>query len=99
LVREQVRVAITRQPDLEFRLRKIVGNVGVIASLLNISGGFVRSMERVNDGANYGPTVLTMALGGSFQIMAQAQIAVDEWMQLFIEQRAPAVHQEAATYL
>jgi hypothetical protein len=91
--------AITRQPDLEFRLRKIVGNVGVIASLLNISGGFVRSMERLNDGENYGPTVLTMALGGSFQILAQAQIAVDEWMQLFIEQRAPAVHQEAATYL
>jgi hypothetical protein len=91
--------AITRQPDLEFRLRKIAGNVDLIASLLNIAGGFIRSMERLNDGEKYKPAVLTMALGGPFQIMAQAQIAVDEWMQLFIEQRAPAVHQEAATYL
>jgi hypothetical protein len=91
--------AITRQPDLEFRLRKIVGNVSVIVSLLNIAGGFIRSMERLNDGEKYKPPVLTMALGGSFQIMAQAQIAVDEWMQLFIDRRAPAVHQEAATYL
>jgi hypothetical protein len=91
--------AITRQPDLEFRLRKIAGNVGVVVSLLNIAGGFIRSMERLNDGEKYKPRVLTMALGGPFQIMAQAQIAVDEWMQLFIEQRAPAVHQEAATYL
>jgi hypothetical protein len=91
--------AITRQPDLEFRLRKIVGNVSVIVSVLNIAGGFIRSMERLNDGEKYRPAVLTMALGGSFQIMAQAQIAVDEWMQLFIDQRAPAVHQEAATYL
>jgi hypothetical protein len=91
--------AITRQPDLEFRLRKIVGNVDLIASLLNIVGGFMRSMERLNDGKKYKPAVLTMALGGPFQVMAQAQIAVDEWMQLFIEQRAPAVHQEAATYL
>ncbi len=90
---------ITRQPDLEFRLRKIVGNVGVIVSLLNIAGGFIRSMEQLNDGEKYKPRVLTMALGGPFQIMAQAQIAVDEWMQLFIEQRAPAVYQEAATYL
>jgi hypothetical protein len=56
-------------------------------------------MERLNDGEKYKPPVLTMALGGSFQIMAQAQIAVDEWMQLFIDRRAPAVHQEAATYL
>jgi hypothetical protein len=31
--------------------------------------------------------------------MLQAQTAVDTWMRLFIEQRAPAVHQEAATYL
>jgi hypothetical protein len=91
--------AITKQPDLEFRLRKIVGNVGVIVSLLNIAGGFIRSMERLNDGEKYKPPVLTMALGGPFQTMVQAQIAVDEWMQLFIEQRAPAVHQEAATYL
>jgi hypothetical protein len=91
--------AITRQPDLEFRLRKIVGNVGVIVSLLNVAGGFIRSMERLNDGEKYKPPVLTMALGGPFQVMAQAQIAVEEWMQLFIDQRAPAVHQEAATYL
>jgi hypothetical protein len=91
--------AITWQPDLEFRLRKIVGNVGLIASLLNIVGGFIRSMERLNDGEKYKPPVLTMALGGPFQIMAQAQIAVDEWMQLFIEQRAPAVRQEASTFL
>jgi hypothetical protein len=91
--------AITRQPDLEFRLRKIVGNVGVIVSLLNVAGGFIRSMERLNDSEKYKPPILTMALGGPFQIMAQAQIAVEEWMQLFIDQRAPAVHQEAATYL
>jgi hypothetical protein len=91
--------AITSQPDLEFRLRKIVGNVRLIASLLNIVGGFIRSMERLNDGEKYKPAVLKMALGGSFQIMVQAQTAVDEWMHLFIEQRAPAVHQEAATYL
>jgi hypothetical protein len=56
-------------------------------------------MERLNDGEKYRPAVLAMALGGPFQIMAQAQIAVEEWMQLFIEQRAPAVHQEAATFL
>jgi hypothetical protein len=91
--------AITRQPDLEFRLRKIVGNVGIIAGLLNIAGGFLRSMERLNDGEKYKPAVLKMALGGPFQIMVQAQIAVDEWMQLFIEQRAPAVHREATLYL
>jgi hypothetical protein len=66
--------ALTRQPDLEFRLRKIVGNVGVIVSLLNMVGGFIRSMERLNDGEKYKPPVLTMALGGPFQIMAQAQI-------------------------
>jgi len=92
-------VAITRQPDLEFRLRKIVGNIGVIVSLLNMAGGFIRSMERLNDGEKYKPPVLTMALGGPFQIMVQAQLAVDKWMQLFIEQRAPAVYQEAVTYL
>jgi hypothetical protein len=91
--------AITKQPDLEFRLRKVVGNVGLIANLLNVAGGFMRSMERLNDGEKYKPSVLAMALGGPFQIMAQAQIAVEEWMQLFIEQRAPAVHHEAATYL
>jgi hypothetical protein len=56
-------------------------------------------MERLNDGEQYKPAVLTMALGGPFQKMTQSQIAADEWMQLFIEQRAPAVHQEAATYL
>jgi len=33
------------------------------------------------------------------QIMVQAQSAVDMWMQLFIEYRAPAVHQEASTFL
>ncbi len=91
--------AVTQQPDLEFRLRKIVGNLGVIASLLNIVGGFLRSMERLNDGERYKPPVLTMALGGPFQMMVEAQRAVDEWLQLFVEQRAPAVHQEAATYL
>jgi hypothetical protein len=91
--------AITKQPDLEFRLRKIVGNIGLIANLLNVVGGFVRSMERLNDGEKYKAPVLAMALGGPFQIMAQAQLAVEEWMQLFIEQRAPAVHQEAVTYL
>lgn len=90
---------IISQPDLEIRLRRIVGNVGVIASLLNVVGGFIRSMERLNDGEKYKPAVLTMALGGPFQIMAQSQIVVDEWMHLFIEQRAPEVHQEAATYL
>ncbi|MEA2919115.1 MAG: hypothetical protein QOJ15_11196 [Bradyrhizobium sp.] len=56
-------------------------------------------MERLNDGETYPPAVLEMALRGPFQIMVQAQIAVDEWMQLFIEQRAPAVYQEAVTYL
>ncbi len=90
---------VTRQPDLEFRLRKIVGNVSVIAYLLNIVGGFVRSLERLNDGEKYKPAVIEMALGGPFQIMSQAQMAVDEWMQLFIEQRAPAVRQEAAAFL
>ena len=91
--------AIKKQPDLEFRLRKIVGNVGLIAGLLNVAGGFIRSMERLNDGETYQPAVLEMALRGPFQIMVQAQTTVDTWMQLFIEQRAPAVHQEAATYL
>ena len=91
--------AIKKQPDLEFRLRKIVGNVGLIAGLLNVAGGFIRSMERLNDGETYQPAVIEMALRGPFQIMVQAQTAVDTWMQLFIEQRAPAVHQEAATYL
>jgi hypothetical protein len=91
--------AIKKQPDLEFRLRKIVGNVGLIAGLLNVTGGFMRSMERLNDGETYQPAVLEMALRGPFQIMVQAQTAVDMWMQLFIEQRAPAVHQEAATYV
>jgi hypothetical protein len=56
-------------------------------------------MERLNDGETYQPAVLEMALRGPFQIMVQAQTTVDTWMQLFIEQRAPAVHQEAATYL
>jgi hypothetical protein len=91
--------AIKKQPDLEFRLRKIVGNVALVAGLLNVAGGFIRSMERLNDGETYPPAVLEMALRGPFQIMVQAQIAVDEWMQLFIEQRAPAVYQEAVTYL
>jgi hypothetical protein len=91
--------AIKKQPDMEFRLRKIVGNVGLIAGLLNVAGGFIRSMERLNDGETYPPAVLEMALRGPFQIMVQAQTTVDTWMQLFIEQRAPAVRQEAATYL
>lgn len=91
--------AVTRQPDLEFRPRKIVGNFGLIASLLNKAGGFIRSMERLNDGEKYKPPGLTMALSSPFQIMVQAQIALDEWMQLFIEQRAPAAHQEAAAFL
>jgi hypothetical protein len=91
--------AIKKQPDLEFRLRKIVGNVGLIAGLLNVAGGFIRSMERLNDGETYQPAVLEMALRGPFQIMVQAQTAVDTWMQLFIEQRAPAVRQEASTFL
>jgi hypothetical protein len=91
--------AIKKQPDLEFRLRKIVGNVGLIAGLLNVAGGFIRSMERLNDGETYQPAVLEMALRGPFQIMVQAQMAVETWMHLFIEQRAPAVHQEAATFL
>jgi hypothetical protein len=91
--------AIARQVDLEFRLRRIVGNVGLIANLLNIIGGFMRSMERLNDGEEYKAPVLTMALGGPFQIMVQAQVALDEWMQLFIEQRAPAASREAAAFL
>jgi hypothetical protein len=91
--------AIKKQPDLEFRLRKIVGNVGLIAGLLNVAGGFIRSMERLNDGETYQPAVLEMALRGPFQIMVQAQSAVDTWMQLFVECRAPAVQQEASTFL
>jgi uncharacterized membrane-anchored protein YhcB (DUF1043 family) len=90
---------IISQPDLEFRLRRIVGNVSLIAGLLNIVGGFIRSMERLNDGETYKSAVLEMALGSPFQIMVQAQIAVDIWMQLFIEDRAPAVHREVATFL
>jgi hypothetical protein len=90
---------IISQPDLEFRLRRIVGNVRLIAGLLNIVGGFIRSMERVNDGEPYKSAVLEMALDSPFQIMVQAQIAVDSWMQRFIEDRAPAVHREAAIYL
>jgi hypothetical protein len=56
-------------------------------------------MERLNDGETYKSAVLEMALGSPFQIMVQAQIAVDSWMQLFIEDRAPAAHREAATFL
>jgi hypothetical protein len=91
--------AITRQPDLEFRLRKIVGNVGLIADLLNIISGYIRSMERLSDGEMYKPAILEMALGVPFKGMVQAQAAVDKWMQLFVEQRGPAVHNEAAIYL
>jgi hypothetical protein len=91
--------AIARQADLEFRLRRIVGNVGLIANLLNVVGGFIRIMERLNDGEKYKAPVLAMALGSPFQTMLQAQTALDEWMQLFIEQRAPAAHQEAAAFL
>jgi hypothetical protein len=56
-------------------------------------------MERLNDGETYQPTVLEMALRGPFQIMVQAQTAVEMWMQLFIEQRAPAVLRDASTFL
>lgn len=91
--------AIARQADLEYRLRRIVGKTSLIANLLNMAGGFLRSMERLNDGENYKPPVLAMALGGPFQTMVQAQIALDEWMQLFVEQRAPAMHREAAAFL
>jgi len=90
---------ITRQPDLEFRLRKIVGNVGLIAGLLNSISGYIRSMERLSDGEMYKPAILEMALGSPFKGMVQAQAAVDKWMQLFVEERAPAVHKEAAIYL
>jgi hypothetical protein len=90
---------ITKQADLEFRLRKIVGDVGLVARLLNIVGGYIRSMERLDDGEAYKPAVLEMALGASFQLMVQAQTAVDVWIQLFVEQRAPTVRREAAAYL
>lgn len=55
-------------------------------------------MERLNEGENCKSPVLAMALDGPFQMLVQAQIAVDERMQLFIEQRAPTVHQEVAAY-
>ena len=71
----------------------------LVADLLNMAGGFIRSMERLNDGEKYKPPVLAMALGGPFQVMVQAQIALDEWMRLFIEQRASAVHREATAFL
>jgi hypothetical protein len=90
---------ITKQADLDFRLRKIIGDVGLIASLLNIVGGYIRSMERLNDGEEYKAAVLEMALGAPFQLVVQAQTAVDKWLQLFVEQRAPAVYQEAVAYL
>jgi hypothetical protein len=90
---------LTRQADLEFRLRKIVGDVGLLARLLNIVGGYLRSMERLNDGEAYKPAILEMALGAPFQLMVQAQTAVHTWMQLFVEQRAPAVRREVAAYL
>ena len=67
---------IARQPDLEFRLRKIVGNVGAVAALLNATGGFIRSLERLDDGETYNPTVLAMALGPAFRTMIQAQSAM-----------------------
>jgi hypothetical protein len=38
-----------------------------------------------------------MALDGHFQMLVQAQMAVER-MQLFIEQRAPTAHQEVAAY-
>jgi len=90
---------ITKQADLEFRLRKIVGDVKLVANLLNVVGGFIRSMERLNDGEAYKHAILEMALGAPFLRMVQAQTDVDKWMRLFIEQRAPAVHQEAVAYL
>jgi len=90
---------ITRQPDLEFRLRTIVGNVGVIAALLNVAGGFIRSLEHLNDGETYKPAVLAMALGSPFRVMVQAQSAVDEWMHVFLEQRVPAVCREISTFV
>lgn len=85
---------ITRQADLEFRLRNIVGNVGLIAALLNVAGGYIRSMERLNDGESYKPAVLEMALGRPFQILVQAETTLQEWMRLFVGQRVPAVRQE-----
>jgi hypothetical protein len=81
---------IISQPDLEFRLRRIVGNVRLIAGLLNIVGGFIRSMKRLNDGETYKSAVLEMALGSSFQMMVQAQIAADSWMQLFYRGPRPS---------
>jgi hypothetical protein len=90
---------ITSQADLEFRLRKILGDVGPVARLLNVVGGYIRSMERLNDGEPYKPAVLEMALGAPFQLMVQAQAAVDTWMKLFVEQRAPNAHREAVAYL
>lgn len=84
---------------MELRLRRIVGNIGLIAGLLNIVGGYIRSMERLNDGETYKPAILEMALCVPFQMLVQAQAAVDKWMQLFVDQRAPAVHEEAMTYL
>src|SRR5262245_25595293 len=68
-----VEATITKHPDLAFRLRKIVGNVELVAGLLNIVGGYLRSMERLNDGEMYKPAILEMALGGPFQMMVQAQ--------------------------
>lgn len=89
---------ITRQPRLEFRLRRIIGDLELIAGLLNTTGGYIRSMERLNDGQAYKAVVLEMALGGPFRILVQAQTALHEWMHLFIEQRAPLARQQAASY-
>lgn len=89
---------VRRQPDLEFRLRRIVGDVGLVAGLLNIAGGYVRTMERLNDGQNYKAAVLEMALGKPFQALVQAQSALQEWMRLFVERRALAARQEVAAF-
>jgi hypothetical protein len=53
----------------------------------------------VSDGSFRVHAINAVGLGSPFQIMVQAQIAVDIWMQLFIEDRAPAVHREVATFL
>jgi hypothetical protein len=87
---------VIRQPELEFRLRRIVGDVGLVAGLLNTAAGYIRAMERLNDGASYKATVLEMALGQPFQLLVQAQASLHEWTRLFVERRAPAVRRAMA---
>lgn len=89
---------IRRQPDLEFRLRRIVGDVGPLAGLLNVAGGYVRTMERLNDGQPYKSAVLEMALGKPFEALVEAQNTLQQWMRLFVERRAAAARQEVAAH-